>query len=73
MSSGVGAALLLDLGAGGKLVEGLTVRNHSEPGRPEVENALRGCVVQLLGENPQQVLFEKRITYGAAQYQWEVR
>ena len=69
----VGSAVILDLGADGRRVEALTVRNRSEPGRPEVESALRGCVLQLLGEDPKQVLFEKRITYGAAQYQWDVR
>jgi hypothetical protein len=29
--------------------------------------------VQLVAEDGKRVLFEKRITYGAAQYQWDVR
>ena len=52
--------------------EALVLRNRAEPGRPEVEGALRGCVVRLL-DHRQQSVFERRIGHGAAEYQWEVR
>lgn len=69
----LGSAVTFDLGETVH-VAGVHLRNRSVPGRPEIEDRLRGCAVQLLtqpdGAAP---VWEQTVTFGAPSYHWEVR
>lgn len=66
----VNNAITLDLGRPVR-IESVAVRNRTVAGKPEIEDRLCGCLLQLLSEN-NTVLWDKRIQYGASHYQFDV-
>jgi hypothetical protein len=65
----LGNAITFDLGVPVP-IDSIALRNRV--GSPEVESRLVGCAVQVLGAD-ERVVFEQRITFPAAEYQFEVR
>lgn len=71
VGAAIGAHITFDLGAPLRITA-VHVRNRSVLGRPEVEDRLRGCWVQLLDAPDGPALWERLVAYGSPAYQWAV-